>query len=1534
MTDKKNNPTNKDNKINQSPEENKNKQKSIRTPKKGITHNSQGEIIETKEFIRPNINTTSSPTFVRPVPNDQRPETGAYTRPTPTQTGPAPTYTRPTPTQTGPAPTYTRPTPTQTSPTPPYTRPTPTQTSPTPTYTRPTPSTTVGQGDNQDKPPLNDNEDNSLIPVKGIDVKRRGYLNQIGIKSSLDLLQRGRTIEQRKSIALDIMNMEIGIQKGDKNFNLWNERYKKYVSSWVKQINLWGIREMDFDTAYLLVELGVRHIEDLIKVDGKKAFDIMTVLHNSQPEFKLITLEKLENLISNSKKNSGNFEYQERFIEKLDQSFRKKLSTRKVRNRSRESLEIQRFKKLLLGITIDDIIGVSSIECDDPAPTFLFRDNINDSFLENTTDSIEVIQKGLGYLQEIELTLPLPRTLRGTIYMLRSGETLPDNLNARDEYALYDALVEVIGISSSSEDKTEDSSNPQGYTDSKGNFIIMMPDKYNMQEAVTIVISKGSNKQKFILGASDIINHVDKQKILKLYNKLDVIVSDIQESKEKQKFIESISYNNEILIRKDINNKERPATNEEEIRYKLLLPKKHEIDTEITSLEKQKAEIEEFINESDDTTTDLERILRNLTLCENLVSDFSAEPFVLNENIFKGYRSDHKKVLPSVKLMENNNKSIYLPTDIAPSRVFNYSMLQRLVEPAISPLADPIRGKARVSMNQGIDVMDFKEKISKSPETWPQMSSLGIGYVLNMHQAWIPDGFALGNLLYSLVLAPGEEQRLVVREKSQSYSVTDKMDGSDSVFQNYSTSQFDNTTAAYEYALGQMTSGDSNYNYSSKTSSFGMQAGASYGGAMLGLSGGFSKTSGKASSAASQSNAHNEASNAAQGFQHEIKTSSERLSNANRLNISMATANESDSVATRIIANHNHSHSMTIQYWEVMRLYRLETCVDSVDLVLFVPLKLINFLKNQEYQLESSDFDRSQFNNRYRTILKFADALEGRLPNKYKNGLSLITKYASYPKWKFESIGSSQRRIKLSFKGLFLSFDDINVTMILKNGKGIIAGDVRYERKELYKKHETTSDIKEAIKKFRNQNTNLVKCECEFTLPSNVTDDDLSYVVIEHSCDELKYVLHAENVVVEGLDKDGTVNKTMLSDVRFSMMHKQRDLAKDNDNSAGDIKNIEYYKAMLPESWLAPNVTITSRELKLLGGLRISDIDLTNSANNKLTAMSSSSTLLPSIYLTISTDMPTLRYSQLQEIEQTVHHIVSNTMKYSQVIWGSLSSDERALMLEQYTIDMDDNKNIDNTEKVDKNDRSSLPLLNCINVQKLLGFYGNCMLFPFTFPKKFSENVDKTAVELQDSLYNYHTNYFRVPSTVISMPTDGMIGEAVLGETNVSEEIDLTRFWNWKDSPIDNMSLDSTYLSNTDYLAGKGMKDNSVNSNQGSSSGATGSVTTADLVSALIAKQTPNFDNITGLDKIKSLLNGDKDTAAKGRNDVLEGSRDLTKKAIEEAGKAAKAAEESKKEEKSNSEKSEKNEKNPDKGKASGESTDKEGKKKPVKEGE
>jgi hypothetical protein len=321
-----------------------------------------------------------------------------------------------------------------------------------------------------------------------------------------------------------------------------------------------------------------------------------------------------------------------------------------------------------------------------------------------------------------------------------------------------------------------------------------------------------------------------------------------------------------------------------------------------------------------------------------------------------------------------------------------------------------------------------------------------------------------------------------------------------------------------------------------------------------------------------------------------------------------------------------------------------------------------------------------------------------------------------------------------------------------------------------------------------------------------------------------------------------------------------------------------YYKSQLPEAYRMPIVYLSPQQILAEGAPTISgvSISINSKPGSKLSAMWSSSTLRSSVTISIVSVTPVLKRSELQQMESLMHHVASKALYYSQRIWASLTADERAMMLEQYTINMD----FDNlTAETSGKGNIDIPLLNCVNVRKSLGFYGNCILLPFTYPQELAEKLGKTAADVQESLYRYHTCNFRVPTTVISLPTDGMIGEAVLGETNVSELIDLTRFWNWKDSPIDKMTLDSSYLNRVDYLAGKSPSEISALNLQGATQPVAEKI--VDLISALVAKQTPTFDNITGLEHLKEVLNEGTKSAAEGRKELLEHNVALTKSALD-----------------------------------------------------
>jgi hypothetical protein len=155
---------------------------------------------------------------------------------------------------------------------------------------------------------------------------------------------------------------------------------------------------------------------------------------------------------------------------------------------------------------------------------------------------------------------------------------------------------------------------------------------------------------------------------------------------------------------------------------------------------------------------------------------------------------------------------------------------------------------------------------------------------------------------------------------------------------------------------------------------------------------------------------------------------------------------------------------------------------------------------------------------------------------------------------------------------------------------------------------------------------------------------------------------------------------------------------------------------------------------------------------------------------------PVLRYNEILEIEKAAQHVVRNTTLYSKAVWLSLTPDERAILLDGYTIGVPSDGISDPSQLV--------PLLNCVQ-NKLLGFFGNSMIMPFMIPQGVTDQLRIDPGQIQQGLLAYQQATFTPPQSTIALPTQGVLGEGVLGHCPSAEKIDLTRFWNWQDSPAD-----------------------------------------------------------------------------------------------------------------------------------------------------
>ena len=271
---------------------------------------------------------------------------------------------------------------------------------------------------------------------------------------------------------------------------------------------------------------------------------------------------------------------------------------------------------------------------------------------------------------------------------------------------------------------------------------------------------------------------------------------------------------------------------------------------------------------------------------------------------------------------------------------------------------------------------------------------------------------------------------------------------------------------------------------------------------------------------------------------------------------------------------------------------------------------------------------------------------------------------------------------------------------------------------------------------------------------------------------------------------------------------------------------------------------------------------------------------------------PILSFADLLRIEAVFHHVVRNTVFYSKAVWAALSDEERAILLERYTIGVP----AGGIETADQ----EVPLLNCV-ANRVLGFFGNALIMPFGIPPDVAAKMQVTSRDIQDALLRFHRQAFEPPRSSITLPAHGTLGEAVLGCCDSAEKIDLTRFWNWQDSPSDQADAIPTSVFAPPQPIPAATTPGAGGSGVGGGAGSSGSIISINsppatpqstpLLDALI-KQSPDLAkelNLTGLDTLQKQITTDTQSAASGRKEALDSVTNIQLQAMKSAEGMVKA---------------------------------------------
>lgn len=658
--------------------------------------------------------------------------------------------------------------------------------------------------------------------------------------------------------------------------------------------------------------------------------------------------------------------------------------------------------------------------------------------------------------------------------------------------------------------------------------------------------------------------------------------------------------------------------------------------------------------------------------------------------------------------------------------VFNKDLLDKITVDA--KVAIQLKGKKKRQF-KGRSYLTPLNQIDWDDEpTIYQAASVAHGHLLHFKQEWRPDGYSIGDLLYSLPLAPGQKKQIAVLdwERRESAANSQSLDYEESL----------NNTLIRDRDISEVINATLNENIraSSKATTggwgFGM-GGAVMGvfnggtfGALHGISGGKSSSG----STASQNSHRDSTASSLQSISDRTTQAASAVRSQRATVIQTVSQGERVQATAESVANYNHCHAVTIQYFEVLRHFSVHTRLAGVQECLFIPLHITSF------DLEKSLRWRNSLENCLTRphLSKGFDAILRILKEK-ENAEDYYTSIG-FPKMHF-----AEQPMKAISGALFMEFTFFNTQ------EGKVSDD-------------------------------LVKLLRVFGLsidPAQYNDRPISNSELADMVGPRAIEFLLNSIVVE-TDKgsDLRLDLTLLN--RFRQNALLQVSLRQSANTPTTIRrdlvngiNIRLDNSKLSTENRDALVQFGNKFMKITirrGNLRyrsdsMSQWLFSGNINNDLFADGDS------VYIDTPLNGEELRNPRGEDVDaanKLLQHLNENLEFYHKCIWFHMTSERRYMLLDGIIA------------PGKANGRSVASVVE----NRLIGIAGNSLIMPVAPGNQLDPTIDKDF-RLFEQYYSEENDPRR-----ISLPTKGVYAESVMGKCNACEEKEESRFWRWEESPI------------------------------------------------------------------------------------------------------------------------------------------------------
>ncbi|AXF85322.1 hypothetical protein DTO96_101052 [Ephemeroptericola cinctiostellae] len=638
---------------------------------------------------------------------------------------------------------------------------------------------------------------------------------------------------------------------------------------------------------------------------------------------------------------------------------------------------------------------------------------------------------------------------------------------------------------------------------------------------------------------------------------------------------------------------------------------------------------------------------------------------------------------------------------------------------AISQVVGRPPGRTQLNCNNPIDWDD--------EPTLYQACTIAHGHLLRFKQEWVSDGYSMGNLLYSLPLSPGQKKQVAVIDwqRTDSAGRSEFMTESESIEAEISRNR--DVNEIVNGVVNESVRASSNSSSGSIAGGIGIGAIIGPVGALLGVGGGHSS----ASSSASQDASRQMAASALNQLRDRTVQSASSVRSQRSTVVQTVHQSERMSVTTETVANYNHCHAITIQYFEVLRHLLVRQRLTDVQECLFVPLLMSRFTSDKAL--------------RWRTTLKRAvgtqrlrngfDALE-RIKNNYVGSDLPVGTYAD------QSLDYADGHLYLRFQ--LARPKDVNDDFEVNAWHFLSFLMPFISPIDFYKQYLKNQQLKDQI--FAEQMAPKI---------AEAFVQHLQFFAVDSSNNRIQ--IPVDTTLTSSFANNRPLYVSLrLADALPPLARKDIQFIEINDVSG--VLGMPLFQILPSGSRVIVESGSMAYRTKYSSGYLFNDARILNDlAGSDKTR----------IYTPLTREE--LRNPREEDKELARHlldHLNEGIEHFHHVLWWLMGDDRRYMLLDGF-------------EAPNSGGRSVASVVE----NKLIGIVGNSLVLPvargFHLDPTYQQNVEEPV----DLIEHYQPNTPIEPSRV-AIPTRGVYAEAVMGACNSCEVKEEQRFWRWEESPI------------------------------------------------------------------------------------------------------------------------------------------------------